>query len=124
MLACSTQAQHINAVSPVCDVTSCFECQVLDDDTMLEPITLLQLIGTYNSSEPLYIGNILNNFNMGGAGFLLSRFLLQALSAPWTNELLRFTFDENGDPDEPEGLPVQHRGHMHSYNMLDWCIER
>ena len=114
------QAQHIAAVGLVCDASFCSGCQVVDDDTMLKPIMLLQLVGAHNSSEPLYIGNILNNFNMGGAGFLLSRSLLQALSAPWSNELLRFTFDKNGDPDEPEGLPM----HKHSYNLLDWCVER
>ena len=118
------QAHHIAAATLVCDASFRSGCQVVDDDTMLEPVTLLQLIGAYNSSEPLYIGNILNNFACGGAGFLLSKSLLQALSAPWTNGLLRFTFDENGDPENPEGVPLQPRGHKHSYNMLDWCIDR
>ena len=105
-------------------MSPCSGCQVFDDDTMLEPVTLLRLISTYNSSEPLYIGHILDNFNVGGAGFLLSKALLQALSVPWTHELVKFTFDEQGDPHEPEGLPLQHWGHKNSYNMMDWCIER
>ena len=98
-------------------------CQVIDDDTMLEPVTLLQLIGSSNSSEPLYMGHVLNNFNTGGAGILLSKALLQALLTPWTNELVMYTFDKNGDPYEPEGVPRHHHGNKH-ISMLDWCIQR
>ena len=97
---------------------------MIDDDTMLEPITLLQLMHTYNCSESWYIGDGVARYNAGGAGILLSKALLQALSAPWPDELVSFTFDEKGDPHVAEGVPLKHGGHKHSLSMLDWCIQR
>ena len=92
---------------------------------MVEPISLLQLIHNYNSSEPWYIGDGGGGwYNAGGAGILLSKALLQALSAPWTDELVRFTFDEEGVPQVSDGVPLRQGGHMHSLSMLDWCIQR
>ena len=91
---------------------------------MVEPISLLQLIHNYNSSEPWYIGNGGGRYNEGGAGILLSKALLQALSAPWTDELVRFTFNEEGVPEVSDGVPLKHGGHKHRLSMLDWCIQR
>ena len=92
---------------------------------MIEPFSLLQLLHKYNSSKPWYIGDGGNGkFNEGGAGILLSNALLQALSAPWTDELVRYTFNEEGVAQVSDGVPLKHGGHKRNLSMLDWCIQR
>ena len=103
--------------------------QVCDDDTMLEPVNMLKMLRTYNSSVPTYLGRRHHNFALGGAGFVLSRGLLMALVAPWTADLYVYSYDGNGEPHNPMPLAKSHQtlllgGSGQTYTMLDSCIAR
>jgi len=50
----------------------------IDDDTFIHTNNLNKFLQNYNSSDPLYIGKLCNNYNppfymSGGAGFILSK---------------------------------------------------
>jgi hypothetical protein len=54
----------------------------VDDDTFIFPQRLHQVLATYDASQNLYIGSLLNNdwhYMSGGAGFVVSRALYNLL---------------------------------------------